>query len=118
MKHRKGRVEGEILRELTKIIRRDIRDPRVSGVTFTAVECSNEFSYATVYYSLLTDDAEKQKDVEIGLEKAKGTMRHLLGQVLTVYKVPELIFKRDQSAIYGSKIDQLIADLHKQEEDR
>ena len=58
MKHRKGRVEGEILRELTKIIRRDIRDPRVSGVTFTAVECS------------------------------------------------------------GSKIDQLIADLYKQEEDR
>lgn len=43
MKHRKGRVEGEILRELTKIIRKNIRDPRVSDVTFTAVECSNDF---------------------------------------------------------------------------
>ncbi|MFZ2333167.1 MAG: ribosome-binding factor A, partial [Lactobacillus delbrueckii] len=38
MKHRKGRVEGEILRELTKIIRKNIRDPRVNNVTFTAVE--------------------------------------------------------------------------------
>ena len=58
MKHRKGRVEGEILRELTKIIRKNIRDPRVSNVTFTAVECSNDFSYATVYYSLLTEDEQ------------------------------------------------------------
>ena len=93
MKHRKGRVEGEILRELTKIIRKNIRDPRVSDVTFTAVACSNDFSYATVYYSLL-------------------------GQSLTMYKVPELIFKRDQSVIYGSKIDRLLADLKKQEQDR
>lgn len=45
-------------------------------------------------------------------------MRHLLGQVLTVYKVPELIFKRDNSVKYGSKIDKLIADLKKQEADR
>ena len=52
------------------------------------------------------------------MEKAKGTMRHLLGQSLTMYKVPELIFKRDQSVIYGSKIDRLLADLKKQEQDR
>ena len=118
MKHRKGRVEGEILRELTKIIRKNIRDPRVSNVTFTAVECSNDFSYASVYYSLLTEDEQAQKEAEAGLEKAKGTMRHLLGQSLTMYKVPELIFKRDQSVIYGSKIDRLLADLKKQEQDR
>ena len=40
MKHRIGRVEGEILRELTKILRKDIRDPRLSDVTITAVELS------------------------------------------------------------------------------
>lgn len=45
-------------------------------------------------------------------------MRHLLGQELTVYKVPELIFKRDTSVQYGSKIDKLIAQLKKQENDR
>ena len=62
MKHRVGRVEGEILRELTKILRKDIRDPRLSEVTITAVECTNDLSYATIYYSLLTEDAEKEKD--------------------------------------------------------
>jgi ribosome-binding factor A len=118
MKHRIGRVEGEILRELTKILRRNIRDPRLTGVTFTAVECTNDLSYATVYYSLMTEDEQKEKDVAEGLKKAKGMMRHLLGQVLTVYKVPELIFKRDNSVLYGSKIDELIKQVQKQDEER
>ena len=63
MKHRIGRVEGEILRELTKILQKKIRDPRLSEVTITAVECTNDLSYATVYYSLLTEDAEKEIEI-------------------------------------------------------
>lgn len=118
MKHRIGRVEGEILRELTKILRKDIRDPRLSDVTITAVECTNDLSYATVYYSLLTDDPENEKEVSVGLNKAKGAMRHLLGQTLTVFKVPELIFKRDNSVAYGSKIDSLIRKVEKQDQTR
>lgn len=118
MKHRVGRVEGEILRELTKILRKNIRDPRVSDVTITAVECTNDLSYATVYYSILSENPKKEEEAAAGLEKAKGMMRHLLGQILTVYKVPELIFKRDNSVKYGSKIDRLIAEVKTQDEDR
>lgn len=118
MKHRIGRVEGEILRELTKILRKNIRDPRVSDVTITAVECTNDLSYATVYYSILSENPKKEEEAAAGLEKAKGMMRHLLGQILTVYKVPELIFKRDNSVKYGSKIDRLIAEVKKQDADR
>ena len=118
MKHRIGRVEGEILRELTKILQKNIRDPRLSGVTITAVECTNDLSYATVYYSLLTEDEHKEEEVQAGFEKAKCMMRHLLGQTLTVYKVPELIFKRDNSVLYGSKIDRLIAEVKKQDAER
>lgn len=118
MKHRIGRVEGEILRELTKIMRKDIRDPRVSDVTITAVECTNDLSYATIYYSILSDDPKAEKEAAEGLEKSKGVMRHLLGQTLTVYKVPELIFKRDTSVAYGSKIDNLIRQVKKADEAR
>ncbi|WP_338211692.1 ribosome-binding factor A [Lactobacillus juensis] len=118
MKHRIGRVEGEILRELTKILRKNIRDPRVNDVTITAVECTNDLSYATVYYSIFSEDSKKEEEAAAGLNKAKGMMRHLLGQVLTVYKVPELIFKRDNSVKYGSKIDQLIAEVKKQDANR
>ena len=118
MKHRIGRVEGEILRELTKILRKDIRDPRVQDVTITAVECTNDLSYATIYYSLLSDTPEAEKQAAEGLEKAKGAMRHLLGQTLTLYKVPELIFKRDSSVAYGNKIDNLIRQVRKDDEAR
>lgn len=118
MKHRIGRVEGEILREATKILQKNIRDPRLSEVTITAVECTNDLSYATIYYSLLSEDTEKEEEVAEGFEKAKGMIRHLLGQVLTVYKVPELIFKRDNSVKYGSKIDRLIAEVKKQDAER
>lgn len=118
MKHRIGRVEGEILRELTRILQRNIRDPRLNEVTLTAVECTNDLSYATVYYSLLTEDAAKEEEAKEGFAKAKGIMRHFLGQELTVYKVPELIFKRDNSVKYGSKIDRLIAEVKKQDAER
>ncbi len=65
MKHRVGRVEGEILRELTKILQKDIRDPRLSDVTITAVECTNDLSYATVYYSLQKIQKKKKKLVKL-----------------------------------------------------
>lgn len=118
MKHRIGRVEGEILRELTTILQKKIRDPRLREVTITAVEVTSDFSYATIYYSLLTESKRKEEEVQEGLEKAKGMMRHLLGQELTVYKVPELIFKRDTSVQYGSKIDKLIAKIKEQDQER
>ena len=66
----------------------------------------------------MSENAEDEKEVAAGFEKAKGMIRHLLGQVLTVYKVPELIFKRDNSVKYGSKIDRLIAELKKQDAER
>ena len=118
MKHRIGRVEGEILRELTKILRKDIRDPRLSDITITAVECTNDLSYATIYYSLLTEDPAKEKEVAEGLDKAKGMMRHLFGQTLTVYKVPELILNVILLLLMVQKIDNLINQVKKQDQER
>ncbi len=113
MKHRVGRIEQETLREVSDILRKKIRDPRVSEVSVTAVEVTNDLSYATIYYSTLNEDEEAVKDVAAGLEKAKGMIRHELGQRLTIFKVPELIFKRDQSVQYGAKIDELLRGLNK-----
>ena len=96
---------------MTKILRIDISAQRLNDVTITAVECTNDLSYATVYYSMLTDDPAKEKEVAEGLDKAKGMMRHLLGQTLTVYKVPELIFNLDTSY-------KLINQVKKQDQER
>ena len=70
---------------------------------------------ATIYYSLLSDKASDGEKAQQGLDKAKGLIRSELGSRLNIFKTPELTFKRDPSVAYGSRIDQLINQLHKQE---
>ncbi|WP_025729711.1 30S ribosome-binding factor RbfA [Atopobacter phocae] len=114
-KHRVGRVRQEILKEVNSIIANRVRDPRVKDVTLTDIELSNDLQYATLYYSTLSDSQKEREETELGLNKAKGLIRSELATRLTLYKVPELKFERDSSVDYGSRIDQLIAQLHKQD---
>lgn len=118
MKHRIGRVEQEIQKEVNDILLKRVRDPRVQGVTVTGVEMTGDLQQATIYYSILSEKASDVEKTQQGLDKAKGLIRGELGSRLTLYKVPELIFKQDQSIRYGEKIDQLIAKLHQDEQNR
>ena len=65
--------------------------------------------------SLLSDLASEQQKAQQGLDKAKGLIRKELGQRLTLYKTPELIFERDESVQYGNHIDELIRKLNQGE---
>lgn len=116
MKHRVGRVEQEIQREVDDILLKRVRDPRVQDVTITGVDVTGDLQQATVYYSILSDMASDAEKAQAGLDKAKGLIRYELGQRLSIYKTPELTFKQDDSIRYGEKIDKLLRQLH--EEDR
>lgn len=118
VKHRIGRVEQEIQKEVNNILLKRVRDPRVQGVTVTGVEMTGDLQQATIYYSILSEKASDVEKTQAGLDKAKGLIRRELGQKLTLYKVPELEFKQDQSVRYGEKIDKLIAKLHQDEANR
>lgn len=106
------RVSHEILREASAILRKEVKDPRVQGVTLTDVHLTGDLQEATIYYSTLTDTASVCEKTQLGLDKATGLVRSLLGQRLRLYKTPEVKFKRDPSIAYGSRIDELIAQLH------
>ncbi len=69
---------------------------------------------ATIYYSILSDLASDAKKAQAGLEAASGLIRKELGSRLTVYKIPELKFVRDNSVQYGNHIEDLIRQLHKE----
>lgn len=118
VKHRIGRVEQEIQKEVNEILLKRVRDPRVQGVTVTGVEMTGDLQQATIYYSILSEKASDVEKTQDGLNKATGLIRRELGQKLTLYKVPELEFKQDQSVRYGEKIDKLIAKLHQDEANR
>lgn len=107
-KFRAGRIRQEILREVSDILTRGVKDPRVDGVTITDVEVTGDLQQATIYYSTLSDLAGERQKTEAGLNAAKGKVRSELGKRLTVYKTPEITFERDHSVDYGSRIDALL----------
>ena len=107
--YRVGRVAQEILKEVNDILRNNVRDPRVQGITITDVELTGDLQQAKIYYSSLEEDDQSKKDTQAGL------VRKELGQRLTTYRTPELIFARDESVEYGNRIDELLNQLRSED---
>ncbi|MGT2926813.1 30S ribosome-binding factor RbfA [Streptococcus cuniculipharyngis] len=112
---RVDRVGMEVKREVNDILQKKVRDPRVSGVTVTDVQMLGDLSVAKVYYTILSDLASDNQKAQTGLEKATGTIKRELGKRLTMYKIPDLVFVKDQSIEYGNKIDQMLRDLEQKD---
>jgi len=112
---RAGRLKQEIQREVNDILSKRVKDPRVKDVNITDVEITGDLQQATIYYSTLSSLVSEREKVQTGLEKATGLIRKELGSRLSMYKTPELTFKRDESVDYGSKIDLLLRKLREDE---
>ncbi len=103
----RGRRVGEQLqRELAKLLQFEVKDPRVTGVTVQAVQPSRDLSVAKVFYTVMGD--KEVAEVQLGLEKSAGFLRHELGQRLIMRHVPSLVFKYDDSVVRGATLSQLI----------
>ncbi|KRL01291.1 30S ribosome-binding factor RbfA [Liquorilactobacillus capillatus] len=114
--YRVGRLAQEIQKEVSDILLKRVRDPRVKGVTITGVEVTGDLQQATIYYSILSELASDGEKTQIGLNKATGLIRRELGARLSIYVTPEIKFARDESVQYGDKIDRLLNKLHHSEE--
>ena len=108
---RMARVNDTIRREISELLRREARDPRLDGfLTITAVDTSPDLRYAKVYVSVMGDEEEKKR-VEEGLSAAAGFLRRGLAARLTLRYIPELTFERDESIEKGTHLLQLIKDV-------
>jgi len=114
---RNQRLGNQILRTLNELLRFETKDPRLTGVSFSAVELSRDLSVARVYFSTL-DPARDPAPVKAGLEKAGGFLRGKLGRAIKVRHVPELRFEHDDSAAEGQRIADLIEGALKSDEGR
>lgn len=112
---RTDRVGMEIKREVNEILQKKVRDPRVQGVTITDVQMVGDLSMAKVYYTIMSNLASDNQKAQTGLEKATGTIKRELGRKLTLYKIPDLVFEKDQSIEYGNKIDQMLRALEQKD---
>ena len=104
---RSRRVEQQLLRTLNELLMFEVKDPRVRGVSISAVEVVPDLSVARVWFSLLDPQADPAPVTE-ALASASGFMRSRLSRELTLRRSPELRFQWDDSSRRGSELSRLI----------
>ena len=108
-KYRQGRINEEIQKEMTVILRK-VKDPRVSDafISVTAADCTADLKYAKIYYSAMGGD---KKEIAKGLKAATGFIRRELASSLNLRMTPELTFVPDDSVAYGAHIAKILSGL-------
>ena len=107
------RINGEVLRELSNIIRGEIKDPRINPMTsVVAVEVAPDLKTCKAYISVLGDE-ESQKNTLAGLKSAEGYIRRELAHNINLRNTPQITFVLDQSIEYGVKMSKMINDVTK-----
>ena len=105
------RVNGEVQRELSRIISREIKDPRIHSMTsVVAVEVAPDLKTCKAYISVLGDE-KSQQDTLAGLKSAVGYIRRELARTINLRNTPEIRFVLDQSIEYGVNMSKLIDDV-------
>ncbi len=108
--NRSHRVGDQILREISNLLLRKVKDPRLRGVTLTDVRMTKDLKRAFVYYSLFGRDEQKE-EAQAGFESAKGFIRKEIGERLHLRYVPDIQFRYDISLEYGQKMERLLEKL-------
>jgi ribosome-binding factor A len=109
------RINGEVQRELSQIIRGEIKDPRIALMTsVTGAEVAPDLKTCKVYISVLGDQQAKD-DTIAGLHSAEGYIRRLLAKNLNLRNTPELTFLLDQSIEYGVHMAHIIDEVRSKE---
>ncbi len=104
-----GRINEEIMRELSTAIR-SLKDPRVQGmITITGVDTASDLRTAKVYVSVY--DKSRSKEVLKGLKSAGGFLRRHIGTQLQLRYTPELVFVEDHAIEHGMKIFDILSKL-------
>ena len=111
---RARRLGEQIQRELTQLLRRDVKDERIGNVTITAVSVTGDLRTARVYYLVFGRDGPDPK-VQRGLESAAGFLRNALSRSLMIRFTPTLSFELDTSIEHGVRLTQLIDSVNRAE---
>jgi ribosome-binding factor A len=113
MSYRSHRLAEEMKNEISAIIARQVRDPRVGFATVTEVRVSPDLRYAKVLVSVLGSPEEKQKTLA-ALESAAGFIRRQIGARIRLRVTPELTFEYDETIEQGDRMMRLIEEIKKE----
>jgi ribosome-binding factor A len=113
---RPGRLGGQIQEEVSDIIRRKLKDPRLGFITITRVHVTGDLRHATVYVSVMGSEEEIESNLGY-LDGASNFIRSELGKRIRVKHIPDLKFRYDDSGVTGARIEKLLRHLKKGQDD-
>lgn len=122
---RRLRLQAVIQEELSLVVAREVKDPRIHPVTFTSVEVTPDGSHAVIYVALFgsgqvslgegmisnQESKNRLKDCLAGLNSASGFLRKHLSKVLTIRHVPTLAFKEDRGFENALRVNELLKEI-------
>jgi ribosome-binding factor A len=108
---RPHRVGEQLQKEISALLLKGLKDPRVGFVTITGVSVTPDMHLARVYYTVYGDETQRV-DTQRGLKSAVPFIRRELSRRLRLRYVPELIFEFDKALEYGNRIDSLLRQLN------
>ena len=109
------KVQELMKQEISQIILRELKDPRIGFVTVTSVECTGDLREAKVYVSLMGSEAQV-KSCWMGLNSSLGFIRREIGKRIRLRVTPELSFALDKSLDYSAHIQELLLKIKAEEE--
>ena len=105
------RISEEVRREVDRIIRDELNDPRISGTfSITRAEVTRDLHYAKIFVSVLEEN--KREGLMDALKSASGFIRHALAKEMIIRQSPELIFTEDRNIAYGAHIAQVLREVY------
>jgi ribosome-binding factor A len=113
---RTDRLNEQLRRELTEILRMELRDPRVSDVTVTRVQTTPDLQQARVFVTTLADAKERATIME-GLTAARTFLRSELASRVQLRRTPELLFEWDVGLDHARRIEELLAQVRPTDDD-
>ncbi len=113
---RADRIAEQIQRELSEIIRLELKDPRTGLITITGVQVTRDYSHAKVFYTVL--NAEDPAETQSTLERAAGYLRSEIARVIKIFTVPQLHFVYDSSVAHGMYMHDLIEKVAREDAEK
>lgn len=108
------KVQELMKKEISQIVQRELKDPRIGFVTVTSVECTGDLREAKIYVSIMGSE-QQVKDSWTGLNRGLGFIRREIGKRIRLRFTPELTFELDKSLDYSAHIQELLLKIKAEE---
>ena len=117
MSTRKEKLQELLREEMSEILLREFKDPRLGFLTITGAEITPDLRYAKVFISIMGSDEEKARNMAV-LKKAEHFARQALGRRVKMKVLPEIEFRLDTSVDQGIRMLELLEQIRRDEEDK